>query len=163
MISRTLPQWQKSLQEAVSSPEELLKLLDLPLKTLGASAEARQAVSDFPLRVPRRFVQLMERGNPRDPLLLQVLPRAQEAYAADGFSKDPLAEVEATSPIGILHKYRGRALVVLTGSCGIHCRYCFRRHFPYAERGWNQGEQRQTLEFLRCDPTLEEVILSGGD
>lgn len=163
MIPRTLPEWQKSLQEAVTSPGELLELLSLPPETLGPTEQARAAAEQFPLRVPRRFVRRMVPGDPEDPLLRQVLPRGAEAQAVPGYSKDPLKETGEGPAKGVLHKYRRRVLLVVTGSCGIHCRYCFRRHFPYAEEGWSHRDHEAALELLRRDPTIEEVILSGGD
>ncbi len=163
MIPRTLPLWQKSLQEAVSRPSELLELLRLPREVLGSTDQARAAADQFHLKVPRRFVDLMEPGNPDDPLLRQVLPVAAETTIAAGYSADPLEETGKDPAPGILHKYQGRVLLVLTGSCGIHCRYCFRRHFPYPERGWNHRDHEAALECLRQDPGIEEVILSGGD
>lgn len=163
MISRTLPLWQKSLQEAISRPSELLELLGLPMETLGDTRQAQEAAQQFRLRVPQRFARLMEPGNPADPLLRQVLPLSRETHAATGYSSDPLAETGKDPAPGILHKYQGRILLVLTGSCGIHCRYCFRRHFPYADRAWNHRDHETALEYLRQRPAIEEVILSGGD
>ena len=163
MISRTQPLWQKSLQEAISRPSELLELLDLPADVLGPDAPAQAAADQFRLRVPRRFAGLMEPGNRKDPLLRQVLPVAQETVAAAGYSSDPLEETGKDPAPGILHKYEGRVLLVLTGSCGIHCRYCFRRHFPYAEQSWNHREHEGALSYLRRERRIEEVILSGGD
>ncbi len=164
--------WQRTLGDAVSSVGELLELLglesrQLPPWSLSHVQPAETAARDFPLRVPRGFVARMRRGDPVDPLLLQVLPTAAELVATPGFSGDPLAESDdaaAFSPLpGVLHKYRGRALLLVTGACGVHCRYCFRRHFPYAEHtprgdGWGSA-----LAWLAGNPAVEEVILSGGD
>jgi EF-P beta-lysylation protein EpmB len=160
----------------VSSLGELLDLLELdpadPALGLAAGGAEGDGAGDglvtvaqreFPLRVPRSFVARMRRGDPRDPLLLQVLPTAAEMAPAPGFSEDPLAEASASPVPGLLHKYRGRVLLVATGACAVHCRYCFRRHFPYAEhRPWGEG-WRPALDHVAADPTVEEVILSGGD
>jgi EF-P beta-lysylation protein EpmB len=161
--------WQRALGDAVRSLGELLDLLALPAAALPAHLRpAAEAALDFPLRVPRGFVSRMRRGDPADPLLLQVLPTAAELVAAPGYTADPLAETpEAGSPVsplpGVLHKYRGRALLLVTGACGIHCRYCFRRHFPYGDHArWGEGFGR-ALEWLAASPGIEEVILSGGD
>ena len=128
---------------------------------------ADAAARDFPLRVPRGFVARMRRGDPADPLLLQVLPTAAELVAAPGYTADPLVEVDesaAASPVpGVLHKYRGRALLLVTGACGVHCRYCFRRHFPYGEHAPRGDGWERALEWLAANPAVEEVILSGGD
>ena len=119
------------------------------------------ALRNFPLRVPRPYIARMRRGDPNDPLLRQVLPTARETETADGYGFDPLAEADAVIDSGILKKYDGRALVIATGSCAVHCRYCFRRHFPYADHRQNPGFE--SLAALRRDSTIREVILSGGD
>ena len=150
--------WRALLRDAVRSVGELLELLDLTTEDVPPWAEAE---ASFPLLVPRAFVARMRRGDPRDPLLLQVLPTAQEQVVSPGFGEDPIGEGLATAVPGVLHKYRGRALVIATGACAIHCRYCFRRHFPYEEH--SAGALREALSYLERETTLEEVILSGGD
>ena len=151
--------WQRALRDAVSTVGELIDLLALPSALLPAGTLAAR---DFPLRVPRGFVARMRTGDPADPLLLQVLPAAGELEAAPGFTADPLAEDGSAAVPGVLHKYPGRALLVVTGACGVHCRYCFRRHFPYAEHTARASWPR-AIEYLAADPSLQEVILSGGD
>ena len=152
--------WQREMAAAVRSLGELLELLDLDPEAVGASTEAGL---DFPLRVPRGFVDRMTPGDPDDPLLLQVLPRKEETVEQAGWGDDPLDEASQSPVPGLLQKYTGRALVVLTGACAIHCRYCFRRHFPYAEHATGGAAWQRILEALAADPTLEEVLLSGGD
>ncbi len=150
--------WQRSLAAAVRSLGELLDLLELaPDAVEGADGAAR----DFPLRVPRGFVARMRRGDPHDPLLRQVLPSAEELDAVPGFGRDPLDERGASPAPGLLHKYRGRALLLAAGACGVHCRYCFRRHFPYTEH--RPGALRAALRYLEAREDVHEVILSGGD
>lgn len=117
----------------------------------------------FGLRVPRGFVDRMERGNPNDPLLRQVLPTAEERVTQPGFTTDPVGDGAATLSPGLLRKYQGRALLVTTGACASHCRYCFRRHYPYRESSASGREWEQGLEYLRTDRSVSEVILSGGD
>ena len=154
------PGWQKLLADAVSDPRELCTLLDLdPALVLPAMAAAK----DFALRVPRSFVARMRKGDPNDPLLLQVLPVSAETQVVEGFVTDPVGDMDRRAAPGLLHKYRGRALLVATGACAVHCRYCFRRHFPYAEESALQQGWQPALERLRADSTVSEVILSGGD
>jgi EF-P beta-lysylation protein EpmB len=62
-----------------------------------------------------------------------------------------------------LQKYQGRALVITTGACGVHCRYCFRRQFPYASAGSRADHWRPSIDHLRRNVELDEVLLSGGD
>ncbi|MEM7481855.1 MAG: EF-P beta-lysylation protein EpmB [Acidobacteriota bacterium] len=154
-----LPRWRRLLAEAVSDPVELCALLDLSPEDVGLAAKD----AGFPLRVPRGFVDRMEAGNPRDPLLLQVLPVRREHHAAPGYGQDPLAEIGSGPAPGVLHKYRHRALLTLTGACAVHCRYCFRRHFPYVEHGIGRAAWKEAVAYLAGDPSIHEVILSGGD
>ncbi len=149
------------MADAISSIAELLALLELKESDFpGSLAKALAAARDFPLRVPRAFAQRMRHGDPADPLLLQVLPLAAESEITPGYSSDPLAEDAAAAIPGLLHKYHGRALLIATGACAVHCRYCFRRHFPYAEQ---RPDWRKALDYLAADSSIEEILLSGGD
>lgn len=118
---------------------------------------------DFPMLVPRGFADRMEKGNPRDPLLLQVLPSPEEGCIGDGYCPDPVGETAATVIPGVLHKYSGRVLLITTGACPIHCRYCFRRHFPYSESIACGTHLEPAIEYINSDRSITEVILSGGD
>ncbi|HHH36487.1 MAG TPA: EF-P beta-lysylation protein EpmB [Gammaproteobacteria bacterium] len=153
------PRWQRELARAFRDPASLLEALGLEpaAHPLSARHEA------FPLRVPRGYVRRMERGNPRDPLLRQVLPLAEEDRPAPGFARDPVGDGPALAAPGLLHKYRGRALLLVTGACGVHCRYCFRRHFPYHAAGGHPAAWDQAISRLAGDGSIHEVILSGGD
>ncbi len=118
---------------------------------------------DFPVFVPREFADLMTPGDPDDPLLRQVLPLAAEQIDEPGFTADPVGDLAAHATAGALTKYQGRALLVVTGACAVHCRYCFRRHFPYDQRPAGLAAWKPTLAALASDEKLEEVLLSGGD
>lgn len=156
--------WRRILAQGVSRPQELLQLLDLDPAAVGFDdPRTEQARGQFPQRVPRGFVDRMRPGDPRDPLLLQVLPRAVEMEPVPGFSADPLGEAAASPRPGLLHKYAGRVLVVVTGACGVHCRYCFRRHFPYGQHLLGPAERERIISYVAEDPSITEVILSGGD
>ncbi len=117
------------------------------------------ACKQLPVRVPRPYAGRMIAGDLQDPLLRQVLPSARELQLIPGYTGDPLGEAHAVATQGLLHKYHGRALLVVTGACPVHCRYCFRRHFPFADH----RDLQPALEQIRTDPSIEEVILSGGD
>ena len=153
------PAWQTLLARAVKSTDELLTLLQID----PAQLKTRPLVGHFPLRVPRGFVARMRKGDSRDPLLLQVLPVSQETREMHGFLHDPLAESTAMPVPGLLHKYHGRVLLTTTGACAIHCRYCFRQHFPYAEANPGTDHWQQSIEYIKQHSDITEVILSGGD
>ena len=152
--------WQADFAAAVTDPAELASLLGLPESWVGP---AREAARMFPMRVPRSFVARMRRGDPTDPLLRQVLPVAEELEHTAGRSSDPLQEADARRAPGLLHKYRSRALLIATGACAMHCRYCFRREFPYEDQQSDTGRWHDALAALAADPSIEELILSGGD
>ena len=160
--------WRRSLARAIRDPAELLRTLSLdPEQVFGTDCDLAgtlEAVGrSFPLRVPREFVTRMEPGEPDDPLLRQVLNDPRELEGSRGYGLDPLAEQPLLAPgQGVLRKYRGRALLLVTGACAVHCRYCFRRHFPYAEHRVSQDLDRALAE-LAADPEVDEVLLSGGD
>ena len=152
--------WQTLWREAITDPRELLQSLDLS-HLIEQLFPARDA--GFTLRVPRGFVARMRRADPTDPLLLQVLPQAAELEDFAGFTQDAVGDLAARAERGVLHKYQGRALLIATGACAVHCRYCFRRHFPYAEETAATDRWRTAIEHIRADVSIAEVILSGGD
>lgn len=152
--------WRRELAAAIRTPEALCAALGLDP---AIAAAARGGAATFPVLVPRGFLARMRRGDPHDPLLAQVLPRAAEQAEVPGFTADPLDEASATTAPALVHKYAGRALVLVTGGCAVNCRYCFRREFPYAESGAHAAGVDEALTAIATDPTLHEVILSGGD
>jgi L-lysine 2,3-aminomutase len=151
--------WQHELAGAITDPDALARALDLDPALFAAAAQASEL---FAMRVPWSFVSRMRRGDPTDPLLLQVMPVAAELLERAGFGSDPLAEGAAFKAPGLLQKYRGRALLIASGACAINCRYCFRREFPYSEQ-LGSGALTQALDSIALDTSIEEVILSGGD
>ncbi|MCF2862025.1 EF-P beta-lysylation protein EpmB [Pseudoalteromonas sp. Cnat2-41] len=151
--------WQKELADVVTRPEELLSMLDLPPDAYQPDSEAK---SLFNLRVPRPFIAKMAKGDTRDPLLLQVLPRRQEFQQHSQYSVDPLQEQDNNEP-GLLHKYRSRVLLMFKTACAINCRYCFRRHFPYQDNQLNKAALADKLTYIGNHSEINEVILSGGD
>jgi EF-P beta-lysylation protein EpmB len=155
-----LPRWQQAMAQSITDPAELLEILNLPLSML---PKAKEVAQRFPLRVPRSFVARMQRANPQDPLLMQVLPIALELDEVAGFVNDPVGDMASKIAPGVLHKYEGRALLIATGACGVHCRYCFRRHFPYGEENASSHHWQSALDALHRDTSIREVILSGGD
>lgn len=155
-----LPRWQRTLANAITDPADLVARLQLD-RTLLAGAEAGHRL--FPIRVPEPYWRRMKSGDAQDPLLLQVLPQIAEGQPTPGFIADPLGEAAASAGTGVIQKYRSRALLMLTGACAINCRYCFRRHFPYADNRLQPAHWQAALDVLRQSPEINEVILSGGD
>jgi EF-P beta-lysylation protein EpmB len=148
------------MAQAITSPEALVEALGLDPSLV---APARAAAAKFGLRVPLGYLARMRRGDVNDPLLKQVLPLAAEGEELPDFVPDPLGERSARRAPGLLQKYRGRALLITTSACAIHCRYCFRREFPYSEQHGDSTRFREALDAIARDPSLEEIIFSGGD
>ena len=150
--------WQKKLMEGFTSASALLDFLELP-HSLANDTAAQQ----FKMRVPRSFASRMQKGNPADPLLRQVLAVTDELQWEDDFGADPLVEKAANPIPGLLHKYQSRVLLTLTGVCAVNCRYCFRRHFPYEANNPGRAGWQMALDYIVADSRIHEVILSGGD
>jgi len=171
----TAPPWVEAMRRAIRSVAELRKQVGLPPESEAIAAAER----DFPTFVPMEFLSRIRPCDPRDPLLLQVLPVVEETLATGGFVSDPVGDTAARVAPQLLQKYFGRALVVTTGVCGVHCRYCFRREFDYSPAGATgiaQDDNRspdeatldgrpwaRSIDYLRKNHSIDEVILSGGD
>jgi EF-P beta-lysylation protein EpmB len=150
--------WQEALQQCITSLEELVELI--PAAATHISTEAQQA---FPFKASRRYLGKIDPQDASDPLLLQILPQAIEMHANSSFSADPLEEHRYNPLPGLMHKYSSRVLITLVGSCAIHCRYCFRRHFAYENN--RPGTQGLTAiyDYIHAHTEINEVILSGGE
>jgi len=151
--------WQKASKQTVNDIPSLATLLELDTKALPSIV----ATNDFELRVPMPFVNRMEKGNINDPLLKQILPTTHELDTQVGFTNDPLNEQHYNSCPGLIHKYASRVLLTAAVSCPINCRYCFRRHFPYADNRLNPKNWQAALDYIANNDSIKEVILSGGE
>jgi|MDTA01.1.fsa_nt_gb EF-P beta-lysylation protein EpmB len=157
VASREEISWQQEMKQAIRSSGGLCEFLKIPPAAIDVEE------NDFPVFVPRSFAARMNPGDPADPLLLQVIAQAQESLPIDGYEKDPNGEATAVLAAGVLRKYSSRALMITSGACAVHCRYCFRRHYPYSDSPSGLEQWRQSLEAIAQDTNIEEVILSGGD
>ncbi len=165
MIPRTIPtwqskSWQEELADIVTDPAELISMLKLDDKYLN---EAKQACLAFPLRATRSYIKRIKPGDINDPLLKQILPLGTELDDIPGYTLDPLMEADFTPTPGLIHKYKGRVLLVAANQCAINCRYCFRRHFDYQSHNLSQEQWGNSLRYIENNLDIEEVILSGGD
>ncbi|WP_006787263.1 EF-P beta-lysylation protein EpmB [Thiorhodospira sibirica] len=154
-------QWPRLLAQGWRDPQTLLRALQLDPDLLHGT---QAAAARFPLWVPEPFVARIQLGDPADPLLRQVLPQALELDPGPvGYETDPTGDQAATPCAGVVQKYQGRALLLATGRCAMHCRYCFRRYYPYPPSLVEPEQQRRVLDYLQQHEAIEEVILSGGD
>lgn len=154
------PVWQQQIAEAITDPADLLSILDLKPEHFAHAADAHKL---FTLKVPKTYINKIEKGNPEDPLLLQIMSKADELINTKGFDKNPVGDLESIVVPGLLHKYQGRALLIASSACAIHCRYCFRRHFPYSENISARDHWQEAIEYIQQHPDIDEIILSGGD
>jgi len=156
-LTPNITSWQKELAEGFSDIHELCQYLEIssPIKLLSSSK--------FPLRVPREFVERMEKGNLNDPLLKQIIPTEDESAITPGFNTDPVGDINAITETGVIHKYHGRVLFITTGGCAINCRYCFRKEFPYTDFQLSTQKLNQAIQYIKNNKDISEVILSGGD
>lgn len=152
--------WQQQYRDSITRIDTLCNALELNADQLLVSHTANR---QFPLRVPWSYVGRMQRSNPHDPLLLQVLPHALEEQEAAGYGPDPVGDLASVKSPGLLKKYHGRALLLATSRCAVHCRFCFRRHFPYTLQNPRGDAWRLALDGIAADSSIEEIILSGGD
>lgn len=152
--------WQEQLAQAIRQPADLLDFVGLKAGAIGYS---QQAITQFPVRVPYAFANRIKKNDPNDPILRQVFPYKAEEDEAHGFINDPLAELNVQPVQGLLQKYNSRVLAITTGACAVHCRYCFRRHYPYQESSASSKHWQTSLDLIKNDNSIEEVILSGGD
>ena len=157
---RSESDWSRELSQAIRDPAVLINRLGLDESLVAAAQKASQK---FPLFVTRSFLDRMVYGDQNDPLLSQVLPIGDEEIAAPGFVADAVDDSSARRADGLLQKYSGRALMIATGTCAIHCRYCFRREYPYQQEPRRLNEWDAALDVLRNDSSIHEIILSGGD
>lgn len=152
--------WQTEMRYAIRSSAQLREFLNLEP---GDESQEACAAKDFPVLVPRPYARCMKSGDPKDPLLLQVLATGAELSSPSNYSLDPLQEQNKNPLPGLIHKYRGRVLLIAASGCAVNCRYCFRRHFDYSANSPSRAHWPETLSYIAKDPSINEVILSGGD
>ncbi|MDA9778454.1 EF-P beta-lysylation protein EpmB [Rubripirellula sp.] len=169
-ISLSAADWRVAMKVAIRSSSQLRSLLGLTPENSGNGGDHSReepnlllGEQDFPTFVPLEFLSRMRPGDPSDPLLRQVLPVSAEDLDSPGFTADPVGDLKMMPATGVLHKYEGRALLITTGACGVHCRYCFRREFPYTDASANGKSVESALAYLSEHEEIEEVLLSGGD
>ncbi len=158
-MTTSTPGWRRELADALSRPDQLRALAPhRPAKEIAAAA------ARFPARIPRPYAALIDPADPADPIAAMVVPDGRELRAAPELSADPLAE-ERDSPLpGLVHRYPDRVLLLVTGRCATHCRYCMRRRVVgRPARGRGAAWLEEVVAYLAARPAVREVILSGGD
>lgn len=152
-----MPIWRQIQRDNFTDWKRLFSFLNIDLTKEGHRVIPQ---SHFPLNLPLRLAEKIEKGRLDDPLLLQFLPLVEENALNPLFVSDPIADGSFRKKPKLLHKYHGRALLLCTSACAMHCRYCFRRHFDYDTTDKFFVEE---LALIAQDPSLSEILLSGGD
>lgn len=143
--------WRIIQKENFTDWAELAAFLELP------SDQPILKKSRFPLNLPRRLAAKITKRRFDDPILRQFLPLQEELLPSG--QKDPVLDGSFQKTACLLHKYKGRMLIIATGACAMNCRFCFRQNYAY-EGGSDFAKE---LALLRADSTIDEVLLSGGD
>jgi|TARA_R110000850_G_scaffold161167_3_gene285561 EF-P beta-lysylation protein EpmB len=151
--------WKMRLSQSKMTTSELLRYLELDKHPL-ANTDAEKL---FELRVPKAYLDKIKKGDPLDPLLLQILPQNKELLKVEGFTDNPLDEGDYNPVRGLFHKYKNRVLLIASSTCAINCRYCFRRTFPYDEHRQSRLDWQAALDYIQSNKEVDEVIFSGGD
>ena len=114
----------------------------------------------FPFLCSRHYADLIKKAAHPEALLREILPTKEELESVPGFVDDPVGDLPAAKSDCIIQKYDGRALVVSTATCGVRCRFCFRKNYPFQNI---PDVARQVSDWLDTHSDIWEVILSGGD
>jgi EF-P beta-lysylation protein EpmB len=154
--SSPVPLWRQILRTNFLNWEKLADFLQLSVK----QREEVEISPQFILNLPLRLAQKMAKGTLEDPIVKQFLPTKQERVLSERFLRDPVGDLFCRPEPKLLHKYEGRALLVCTSACAMHCRYCFRQNFDYDTQDKAFTEE---FKYIAQDSTIHEIILSGGD
>lgn len=157
LFSHNQDDWKTDLKQSIRSSSELMRLMGSSQPT------SVRGESDFPVLIPKQWLQKIDFSNPNDPLLKQVFPAEEESHLSESLSTDPLQESNFTASKSLIRKYHNRVLIILATGCGINCRYCFRRHFPYSDHRLGKQHTTEVIDYLLTHSEIDEVILSGGD
>lgn len=151
-----LPIWRKIQRQNFTHLDALASFLELSPQQHFALLDR----ADFPINLPMRLAQKITKQTLDDPILRQFVPRIEELSSSTEFSNDPVGDLASRRCPKLLHKYHGRALMLTSSACAMHCRYCFRQNFPYKALSYDFSEE---LRAIASDPSIHEIILSGGD
>ncbi len=150
------PLWRAILRQNFRTLHELAAFLELSPEQVSALDDA----ASFQVNVPRRLAEKFDKKSITDPLFLQFVPLKIERDKHPNYVDDPVRDASFVLEDKLLQKYDKRALIISTSVCAMHCRFCFRKNFDYQTQDKSFAGE---LEFIRKNPHLEEIILSGGD
>jgi EF-P beta-lysylation protein EpmB len=150
------PLWRHVQKQNFTKIQELAEFLELSPSQLFEI----DLSSPFTLNLPVRLAEKIQKKTLNDPILKQFVPLKKERIINPNYLTDPVQEADCKISQKLLQKYEGRALIVTTSACAMHCRYCFRKNFPYETQ---EPSFENELKLIQEDDTISEVLLSGGD
>jgi len=150
------------LAATLRRPDELVarglaRAADLP--------DLEQVAARYAVAVTPDIAELIDAGDPADPIARQFIPSAEELITSAGENADPIGD-DARSPVaGIVHRYPDRVLFKLVHVCAVYCRFCFRREMvgPGKATALSEDAYQAALDYIRQHDEIWEVILTGGD
>ncbi|MBN2508931.1 MAG: KamA family radical SAM protein [Spirochaetales bacterium] len=134
---------------------------------MGMNGEANSgqgsANTVFPRRISPYLKDLIAR-DPAGPVARQFEPSAEEGFVCPCENPDPLGEGYSSPVPRLVHRYRDRVLVLVTGRCAAYCRYCFRRSETTSRLpALDEREIGPMIDYLADHPEVHEILFSGGD
>jgi lysine 2,3-aminomutase len=148
--------WQQELQQAVTSVDQLARLLPIDPAAVAGVCER------YPLRIPHYYLRLIEAEG--DPIWRQCIPARDELESHPGLCQDPLAEAEFSPVPGLVHRHPDRALLLVSSSCPMNCRFCFRKNrLAAGELDFRFSALEQAIAYLEGHAEVREIILTGGE
>lgn len=156
-----MEQWQIELQKAITTSEELDRVLKLsPIEIEGVVT----ATKHFRMKITNHILSLIDPDDPHDPIKQQYIPSIKETYIEPAQYEDVNRDDEYSPVKGVVHKYPTKALLFPSNYCGSFCRFCFRRRFVgEQDTNLSDADIQNALTYIRSTHNLEEIILSGGD
>jgi len=151
--------WRWQFRNRVTSLEALASHLEIPADEW---QDRLDVLEDFRMGITPYYLSLIDKDDPDDPILRQVVPLAEENLFRAVGEEDPLGEEQFSPVPGITHRYPDRVLMVVSNNCAIYCRYCTRKRTMY-EGATPDVELDRMVDYIARTPSVRDVVVSGGD
>ena len=152
--------WQDELKYSIRKPEQLVEMGVIHVKDL---ANIKEIHHEFPFSITPHYAKLINWKNPKDPLLLSVLPSLEELDRTG--SLDVSGESASTKEVGVQSKYPSTALILPISACFSYCRYCFRKRLfnPEIKNEEIVRNFDNALNYIAEHKKLNNILITGGD
>jgi len=151
-----------AFRRTLTTPEDLT---DSGLITAKRAAELKKVAHRYAVAITPAMAQLIAPGNDDDPIARQFIPDPRELQHTPSEDPDPIGDGIKSPVAGVVHRYPDRVLLKLVHVCPVYCRFCFRREMvgPGKSTALSDAELAVALDYVRANPQVWEVILTGGD